>query len=126
MAGTTYSVAGLIIDIVGVWFVAYDIVVGYYRHNQASDIEHKLFNARRWARDFESKLLALPQPYDMEAKTKLVLEHREKWAESIDRLENEIQDLLQSHKDRSFNWTWVGLLLLTVGFALQAYGTLHP
>lgn len=121
MSTETYlSLAALGVTFLGAGALAYDVVVGYVRRNEATMYQVQVRNFREWRTRFEQGVLLLPTPpYSPEEKHDLLDELRTKYKRLEDEARESEERILRSHGERAFGWALMGLVLIFLGVALQ-------
>lgn len=118
-------VLGLCLDIVGVALLTYDIVYNPGRLFQIKTKKTQLKSAK-WVRD---SIIAmhkhLPRPpYTEEKIQTLINETNANYEKSSGELEDQVRNLEEGYPKKLFNWGLRGIMLVTIGFILQAVGTM--
>ena len=118
-------VLGLCLDIVGVAFLTYDIL---YKPGKIFKIKTKKtqLKSAKWVRN---SIIALYKhlhqpPYTEERIQALINETNADYEKSGGELEDQIRNLEEGYPKKVFKWGWRGIILVTIGFTLQAVGTI--
>ncbi len=120
----TFTVVGLLFDIFGAWFLAYDILWGYIKFHQSEQAKVKLKNSKQILSDLleNTEKLSKP-PYTDDEINKIKNDYLIKYNKINEKNINEINSYTYIHKDKSMIKALIGISLLTIGFILQIIGS---
>jgi hypothetical protein len=123
--GKYLSAVGLAFDILGAWLVAYDIFHGFFTRNKTEVFRAQQATFKKWRKHFLEGIFELPDSlYPAEDKQKLASKIERKYTDMEDNsLQKEDADF-SAHSLKSFKFAFIGICMLTLGFALQLVGVL--
>ena len=123
--GKYLSVLGLAFDILGAWLVAYDIFHGFLVRNKTEMYRAQQANFKQWKRHFLKGIIDLPNSlYPAEDKQRLANDIEHRYTDMEDDASKKEDAEFSAHSHKSFNFAFIGVCMLTLGFALQLVGVL--
>lgn len=123
--GKYVSAFGLAFEIIGAWLVAYDLFHGFIVRNRTEVYRAQQETFRQWKRHFLKGISELPDSlYPVEDKQKLSNDIEKKYTDLEGGASKEEEAEFTAHSLMSFKFAFIGLCMLTLGFALQLVGVL--
>ena len=123
--GKYLSAVGLAFDILGAWFVAYDIFHGFLTRNKTEEFRAQQATFKKWKMHFLEGIVKLPDSlYPAEDKQRLTSKIERKYTEMEDNAFHMEDADVSEHSFKSFKYAFIGVCMLTLGFALQLVGVL--
>ena len=121
-----YTIIGLLLDIIGAWLIAYEFIWRYPKMWQAKIAETRIQNLESNRDELKRTNNNLPSPpYTREEIHGFQVELDKKYEVWINIQRDIVETNTMGHKDRAIIISLAGLLLLTVGFALQIAGVIN-
>ncbi|MFX1492068.1 MAG: hypothetical protein ACFFBU_07390 [Promethearchaeota archaeon] len=117
-----WQVVGLIIDVVGVWFVAYELFMGQRKRGVIDMYQARKNTYTAHLESILQNLRSYPDSYPENEKKRLETEYREHWEPEIQKLTEEMRKINESHVWKSFKYGAIGVVLITICFIFQVIG----
>ena len=123
--GKYLSAFGLVLDILGAWLIAYDIFHGFLVRNRTEMYRVQQATFKKWKLHFQKGILDLPDSlYPAEDKQRLSNNIEQKYTDMEDKASQEEDADFSTHSIKSFKFAFMGVCMLTIGFALQLVSVL--
>ncbi|MDH5300456.1 MAG: hypothetical protein OEW58_03755 [Gammaproteobacteria bacterium] len=119
----SYTILGLIFDIVGAWLLAYEFLWGYHKRQLAKVAQIRLEQQQFYFEMLKAnidKVHSPPFPKEDIEKSKAVIDAN--WLPMIKKNQDIVLDASEQHQDKAIIAAVLGISLLTAGFLLQIVG----
>ena len=114
------TIIGLILNFIGAWCLAYELLWGYPKDNRRIILQNQLSNLEEFFIQMDGIIDGWAEPpYTREEKEAEKQKVRDDKRDNVENLEAKISACGEGHREKSFYIALLGVVLLSAGFVFQ-------